>query len=94
MARIYETLPPVGRLQMALQVMSPTRLAQSFAAFVGQFYDRSDFDTLARQVSDIYDLESAEYAQIFRSQLDQRLYDRYHARVAWDVVPQPEDQAA
>ncbi len=48
MTRIYETLPPVGRLQMTLRVMSPTRLAQTFAAFVGQFYDRSAFDTLGR----------------------------------------------
>jgi len=94
MTRIYETLPPVGRLQMTLRVMSPTRLAQTFAAFVGQFYDRSAFDTLARQVSDLYDLESAEHAQIFRSQLDRRLCDRYHARVAWDVTPPEEDNAA
>jgi len=41
MTRIYETLAPVGRLQMTLQVMSPTRLAQTVAALVGQFYDRS-----------------------------------------------------
>jgi hypothetical protein len=94
MARIYETLPPVGRLQMALRVMSPTRLAQTFAAFVGQFYDRSAFDTLARQVSHIYDLESAEQAQIFRSQLDRRLYDRHHTCVAWEVAPHRVDHAA
>ncbi|MGI8827633.1 MAG: hypothetical protein ACR2JC_18780 [Chloroflexota bacterium] len=85
MARMYETLPTVGRLQMALEVMSATRLAQTFAALVGQFYDRSEFDTLARQVSNLYDLESNEHAQIFRSQLDQRLYDRFHAPVAWDI---------
>jgi len=94
MTRIYETLPPMGRLQMTLRVMSPTRLAQAFAAFVGQFYDRSAFDTLARQVSDLYDLESAEHARIFRSQLDRRLGDRYHARVAWDVTPPEENNAA
>jgi hypothetical protein len=94
MARIYETLPSIGRLQMALQMMTPTRLAQTFAAFVGQFYDRPAFDTLARQVSDLYDLESTGHAEIFRSQLDQRLCDRYHARVAWDVAPQQEDHAA
>ncbi len=94
MTRIYETLPPVGRLQMTLRVMSPTRLAQTFAAFVGQFYDRSAFDTLARQVSDLYDLESAEHARIFRSQLDRRLCDRYHAGVAWHVAPHEENHAA
>jgi hypothetical protein len=94
MTRISETLPLVGRLQMARRVMSPTRLAQTFAAFVGQFYDRSAFDSLARQVSDIYDLENAEQALIFRSQLDRRLYDRYHACVTWEVSTQPEDHAA
>ncbi len=94
MTRIYETLPPVGWLQMTLRVMSPTRLAQTFAAFVGQFYDRSAFDTLARQVSDLYDLESAEHARIFRSQLDRRLCDRYHERVAWDLAPHEENHAA
>lgn len=85
MPRIYETLPPVGRLQMALRVMTPTRLAQTFAAFAGQFYDRSDFDGLARQVSQLYDLESADYAHLFRSQLDRRLCDRFQDPVAWDV---------
>ncbi len=94
MAPMYETLPPAGRLQMALQVMSPTRLAQTFAAFVGQFYDRSAFDSLARQVSVLYDLESADHARIFRSQLDRRLCDRYHAGVAWEVAPHQEDHVS
>jgi len=31
MARIYDTLSPAGRLQMALSVMTPTRLAQTNA---------------------------------------------------------------
>jgi len=87
MTRIYETLPPLARLHMTLRVMSPTRLAQTFAAFVGQFYDRAAFDTLARQVSELYDLESTEHARLFRCQLDRWLYDRYHAPVAWDVIP-------
>jgi hypothetical protein len=94
MARIYEALPPVGRLQMALQVMSPTRLAQTFATFVGQFYDRSDFDTLARQVSDIYNLESAEDGEVFRAQLDRRLCDRCHARVTWEVAARTDNHVA
>lgn len=94
MVRIYETLPPVGRLQMALRVMSPTRLAQTFASFAGQFYDRADFDSLARQVSSLYDLESAEHAHVFRSQLDRRLCDRFHAPVAWDVDASQNGHAA
>ena len=94
MARIDETLPPEGRLQLALQVMTPTRLAQTFAAFVGQFYDRSAFDTLARQVRDLYDLERPEHAHRFRSQLDRRLSDRCRDPVAWDIDPQEEGDAA
>ncbi len=94
MVRIYETLPPVGRLQMALRVMSPTRLAQTFASFAGQFYDRADFDTLARAVSSLYDLESTEHAHLFRFQLDRRLCDRFHAPVAWDVDSNKKDDVA
>ena len=91
MFKLYETQSPARQLEFAVQVKSPAQLAQTFAAFVGQFYDREAFDALARQVSDLYD---AERASTFRSQLDRRLYDRYHAPVAWEVAPQPVDQAA
>ena len=94
MAQIYETLPHFGQLRMALQVMSPTRMAQTFATFVGQFYDRSAFDMLAREMNDVYALECAEDGQVFRAQLDRRLCDRYHARVAWEVVAQTDDHVA
>jgi hypothetical protein len=94
MTRIYETLPSEGRLRMALRVMSPTRLAQTFAAFAGQFYDRSDFDTLAREMGHLYDLESPEDASLFRSQLDRRLCDRFHLPVAWDMDPPQQDHVA
>ena len=94
MTTIHETLPSDGRLRMALRVMTPTRLAQTFAAFVGQFYDRSAFDTLARQVSDLYDRESADHASLFRSQLDRRLCDRFHMPVAWDIDHSQQDQVA
>ncbi len=93
MTRIPETLPSTRRLQLALRMMTPTRLAQTFAAFCGQFYDRAAFDTLAREVSALYDLESTEHARLFRSQLDRRLYDRYHAPVAWDVTTRQDDVA-
>ncbi len=94
MTRIDETMSSTRRLQLALQMMTPTRLAQTFASFEGQFYDRSAFDTLARQVNQLYDLESAEHACLFRCQLDRRLYDRYHAPVAWDVIPSRKDGVA
>ena len=94
MTRIYETLPSEGRLRMALRVMTPTRLAQTFAAFAGQFYDRSAFDTLAREIGHLYDIESAEDASLFRSQLDRRLCDRFHTPVAWDIDPLEQDRVA
>ena len=94
MAKLYETLPLTRQLEIAVRTTSPVGLARTFAAFVGQFYDRSGFDTLARQVSDLYDVDSAERARNFRAQLDRRLYDRYHAPVAWDVAPSAADQAA
>ena len=94
MTSIYETLPSEGRLRMALRVTSPTRLAQTFAAFAGQFYDRSDFDTLAREMGHLYDLESAEDASLFRSQLDRRLCDRFHLPVTWDIDLPQQDRVA
>jgi hypothetical protein len=94
MTRIYETLPSEGRLRLALRVMTPTRLAQTFAAFAGQFYDRSAFDTLAREIGHLYDIESAEDASLFRSQLDRRLCDRFHLPVAWDIDSPQQDRVA
>lgn len=94
MTRIDETMSSTRRLQLALHAMTPTRLAQTFAAFCGTFYDRAAFDTLAKEVSDLYDLESAEHARLFRCQLDRRLFDRYHAPVAWDVITSQTDDVA
>lgn len=91
MPKLYEILSPARQLELAVQAKSPTRLAQTFAAFVGQFYDREAFDALARQVSELYD---AERAGTFRTQLDRRLCDRYHAPVAWDVSPTGGHRAA
>jgi hypothetical protein len=93
MARIDQTLFPITRLQLALRLITPTRVAQTFAAFAGQFYDRSDFDSLARQVSQFYDLESDEHAHLFRSQLDRCLCDRIHDPAAWDVDARGKEHA-
>ncbi|HZS00051.1 MAG TPA: hypothetical protein VFE37_15160 [Chloroflexota bacterium] len=91
MATLYETLPATQQLVLAVQARTPSQLAQTFAAFVGQFYDREAFDALARQVNGLYD---AERGGCFRAQLDRRLHDRYHAPVAWDVGPASADRVA
>ncbi|MBI4496637.1 MAG: hypothetical protein HY689_01900 [Chloroflexi bacterium] len=94
MSRLYETLSPSQQLDLAVRTKSPARLAQTFVAYVGQFYDRTDFDVLARQVSDLYAADSNEQASRFRSALDRRLSDRYHAPVAWDIAPARRNRAA
>ena len=91
MARIYDSVTPARQLELAVQTKTPVQLARTFAAFVGQFYEREAFDALAREVHGLYD---ADRAGTFRSQLDRRLHDRYHAPVAWDVAPPGADRAA
>lgn len=91
MAKLFETFSLDQRLACAMRAKTPTHVARTFAAFVGQFYDREAFDRLARQVNDLYDVERAT---TFRSQLDRRLYDRYHEPVAWEVSSESTDRAA
>jgi len=93
MTRLSDTLPLASRLQLALQLHTPSRLARTFAIFSGQFYERGAFDALARKVNELYDLESPERANVFRSQLDRRLCERARGPVAWDV-PNGEDRVA
>ena len=85
MAKLYETLPAERQLEVAVLTTGPAGLAQTMASFAGQFYDRSAFDALARRVSDLYAARRPTDAGAFRSRLDRRLCDRYHAPVAWDV---------
>ena len=94
MAQLHEMLSRATRLELALQAQSPARLARTFAQFAGQFYCRNEFDTLARQVSALYDLQQPERADSFRSQLDRRLCERDHQPVRWDVDLPQEGQAA
>jgi hypothetical protein len=91
MAKLFESLPREQQLACAVRAKTPTYLARTFAAFIGQFYEREAFDRLARRVNGLYD---AEQATAFRAQLDRRLYDRYHDPVAWDLSLGPEDRAA
>ena len=86
MAKLYETLPLTRQLEIAVRTTGPTGLARTFAAYVGQFYDRSAFDALARGVSELYAAQSPTIAQAFRACLDRRLYERDRAPVAWQPV--------
>jgi hypothetical protein len=64
MPQLSEILLRASRLQLALYSHTPFRLAQTFAAFVGAFYDRGAFDALARQVSELYCPESPDQARL------------------------------
>jgi len=94
MPKLHETLPLHAQWTLAVQTKTPHRLAENFAGFVGQFYDRPAFDELARQVSDLYQVHDATEACRFRSSLDRRLSDRYHPPVVWNVDPVRRDRAA
>ena len=85
MQRLSDSLTPTLHLELAIHTKGPSFLARVFADHAGQFYNRSDFDALARQVSDLYASRDAEDACSFRSRLNHRLYDRYHAPVIWET---------
>ena len=85
MSRLRDSISHNLYLELAVSTRTPSFLARLFAAFCGQFYDRSDFDALARQVSDLYASRDAEDSYSFRSRLDLRLHDRYHDPVVWEV---------
>jgi len=88
MPRIYDSMPATQHLAIAVCFKAPTQLALAFAAQVGQFYDRTEFDALARRTSDLYAIQNPEDANLFRTRLDRRLYDRYHTPVTWHVSAQ------
>jgi hypothetical protein len=85
----YESQSLRARWELAIQTIPPARLAQVFAANVGQIYDRQEFDGVARQLRDLYVQDAPECAADFQARLDRRLYDRYHAPVAWEVTSPP-----
>jgi len=89
--KLVDALSLEEQLTLVARMTSPNRLAQTFAAFVGQFYDRPAFDAFARQASDCYD---PERARTFRAQLDRRLADRYHESVVWELAETVEEDAA
>ena len=83
MPKLYETQPAALQLALAVRARRPAGLAQTFASYAGQFYDRGAFDALARQVNHLYAATSPDDAHTFRSRLDRRLCDRHHAPVTW-----------
>ena len=94
MPRLSDVLSPETRLALAVRTQSPYQLALAFASHAGQFYDRTTFDDLARQVSDLYARRGGERASEFRRRLDRRLCDRFHQPVVWNVAPSDRDDAA
>lgn len=73
------------RLRQAVARQGPARLAQTFAAYCGTFYDRTPFDLLAREVRALYAADDAERAERFRSRLDARLAERFREPVDWEA---------
>jgi hypothetical protein len=82
---LTDRVPAHVRWELAIRTASPARLARTFAAELGQFYDRREFDALARRVRDLYATRDPEQGGAFRARLDRRLYDRYDTPVAWDA---------
>ena len=72
------------QLALAIRCQTPVRMAMTLASFERQFYDRSPFDNLARQVHALYEPTDAD---VFRTRLDRRLHDRHSAPVDWTVQP-------
>ena len=86
MPRFDEMLTIAEQLSLAVRAYAPTHVARHFAAHVGQFGRRGDFDALARQARALYATQDGEAADLFRCRLDRRLRDRHHAPVRWDVM--------
>ena len=82
MPTLRQTLSLSEQLALAVRCQTPVRLASTFASLEGQFYDRTPFDDLARQVRALY---APDDADLFRARLDRRLRDRHSAPVAWDA---------
>ena len=93
METVSNILPLAVRWEVAVRTKTPAHVARTFAKQVGAFYDREEFDALARPVSELYRQEIPENAQHFRARLDRRLYDRYHTPVAWDVSVQADQDS-
>lgn len=85
MPKTSDCLSTHARWELAVQTIPPASLARTFAREAGSFYDRQEFDALARHVRCLYERDDPELAERFCTRLDRRLYDRYHVPVRWDV---------
>ena len=95
MPRFDESLTIAEQLALAVLAHPPSHVARHFAAHVGQFYRRGDFDALARQANALYETRSDTDAWHFRARLDQRLADRHRAPVRWNLtIPEVADDRA
>lgn len=94
MSRLYDTLPVETQLALAVRAKTPYRLAQTFAVFAGQFYDREAFDNLTRRTGELYEADNPESAYRFRRTLDRQLRDRYDDPVSWGLQSPTEAKAA
>jgi hypothetical protein len=85
MPKMNRLIAPKAQWQLAVVVMHPRPMAGVFAGFIGQFYDRADFDALARRTWRLYAELSPAAAWHFRAELDERLYRRYQEPVIWEA---------
>lgn len=82
---MHDLLPRDRQLALAVRAHSPARLAETFAAHAGQFYNRAAFDVLAREVQALYATASDGDASTFQMRLDARLELRTRPPVRWDT---------
>lgn len=90
---LFDLLPRQRQLELAVRTKDPARVAQTFASYLGQFYDRAPFDAVAREVYALYAVDSDQSAARFRHRLDRHLRERFRAPVAWDTGSQREENA-
>jgi hypothetical protein len=85
MLTLSDGVPARVRWELATRTIPPAHLARTFAAQLGAFYSRGEFDALARQARDLYATRAPERGDTFRAHLDRRLRDHHHCPVLWDL---------
>ncbi|HEY8743390.1 MAG TPA: hypothetical protein VIU62_09840 [Chloroflexota bacterium] len=93
MATLFDLLPRQQQLALAVRTKGPAHVAQTFASYAGQFYDRAPFDAVAREVYALYAVDSDVSASCFRHRLDRQLRERFRPAVAWETGPLREEDA-